>query len=87
MAEITTVALKTYKTSNVWLKLYYFHPNLMQMMLQSSILRYNALVALRKSLMTAKKAVTDSVSKDIIKQMKSGINDKSLPVQRAATDV
>jgi hypothetical protein len=55
--------------------------------MQTSILRYNALVALRKSLTTAKKAVTDAVSKDIIKQIKSGLNDKSLPVQRAATDV
>ena len=61
--------------------------DLIRVLLQSSILRYNALVALRKSLTTAKKAVTDGVSKDIIKQMKSALNDKSLPVQRAATDV
>ena len=59
----------------------------MSVLMQSSILRYNALVGLRKSLATAKKAVTDAVSKDIIKQMKSGLNDKSSSVQRAATDV
>lgn len=61
--------------------------NLIQIVLQSPILRYNALVALRKSLSTAKKAVTETVSKDIIKQMKLGLSDKALPVQRAATDV
>lgn len=44
-------------------------------------------MALQKSLGTAKKAVTEAVSRDIIKQMKSGITDKSLPVQRAAAEV
>ena len=44
-------------------------------------------MALQKSLGTAKKAVTEAVSRDIIKQMKSGITDKALPVQRAAAEV
>ncbi|KAF8889054.1 clathrin-coated vesicle protein [Infundibulicybe gibba] len=53
----------------------------------SPLLRFHALMALEKSLRTAKRAVTDAASKDIIKQMKSGISDKCLPVQRAAADV
>jgi hypothetical protein len=54
---------------------------------QSSILRYHALIALQKSLTTAKRAVTDTVSKDILKQMKAALTDKSLSVQRAAAAV
>ncbi|KAF8074912.1 clathrin-coated vesicle protein, partial [Lyophyllum atratum] len=54
---------------------------------QSSLLRYHALMALRKSLTTAKRAVTDAASKDILKQMRNGLTDKSLPVQRAAASV
>ncbi|KAI0258392.1 clathrin-coated vesicle protein [Gloeopeniophorella convolvens] len=49
-------------------------------------LRYHAIVALRKSLSTARRAATDSATKDIIKQMKSALNDKSLPVRRAACE-
>ncbi|KAI0311044.1 clathrin-coated vesicle protein [Amylostereum chailletii] len=51
------------------------------------LLRYHALVALRKSLTTARRAATDSITKDIIKQMKNGLSDKSLPIRRAAADV
>ncbi|KAJ7582455.1 clathrin-coated vesicle protein, partial [Mycena floridula] len=51
------------------------------------LLRYQALLALRKSIETAKRAVTDSVLRDIIKQMKSGLSDKCLPVQRASAEV
>ncbi|GLB35175.1 putative clathrin-coated vesicle protein [Lyophyllum shimeji] len=54
---------------------------------QSSLLRYHALLALRKSLTTAKRAVTDAASKDIMKQMRNALSDKSLPVQRAAASV
>lgn len=54
---------------------------------QSSILRYHALIALEKSLTTAKRAITDTVGKDIVKQMKAALSDKSLPVQRAAAMV
>ncbi|KAG5653100.1 hypothetical protein H0H81_002325 [Sphagnurus paluster] len=54
---------------------------------QSSLLRYAALVTLRKSLTTAKRAVTDATTKDILKQMRNGLTDKSLPVQRAAASV
>ncbi|KAI5117719.1 hypothetical protein M0805_001805 [Coniferiporia weirii] len=53
----------------------------------SVLLRVHALVALRKSLVTAGKAVTDSVMKDILKQSKQALADKSLPVQRAAADI
>ncbi|KZV63558.1 clathrin-coated vesicle protein [Peniophora sp. CONT] len=51
------------------------------------LLRYHALVALRKSLSTARRAATDSVFKDIVKNMRSGLLDKALPVRRAAADV
>jgi hypothetical protein len=44
-------------------------------------------MALRKSLAAAYKAVTEASSRDIIKHMKSGLSDKTLPVQRAAADV
>ncbi|KAH9052913.1 clathrin-coated vesicle protein [Lactarius deliciosus] len=50
-------------------------------------LRYHAVIALRKSLSTARRAATDAVTKDIVKQMKSALNDKSLPVRRAACEV
>ncbi|OBZ74420.1 HEAT repeat-containing protein 5B [Grifola frondosa] len=53
----------------------------------SIILRTHTLSALAKSLSTAKRAVTDSISKDIIKQMRNALGDKALPVQRAACDV
>ena len=44
-------------------------------------------MALQKSLLTAKRAVTDALAKDILKQMKYALTDKSLPVQRAASEV
>lgn len=50
-------------------------------------LRYHAVIALRKSLSTARRAATDAVTKDVVKQMKSALNDKSLPVRRAACEV
>ncbi|KAH0586658.1 hypothetical protein H2248_007874 [Termitomyces sp. 'cryptogamus'] len=54
---------------------------------QSSLLRSKALVALRKSLATAKRAVTESALKDILKLMRNCLTDKSLPVQREAAHV
>ncbi|RDB24443.1 HEAT repeat-containing protein 5B [Hypsizygus marmoreus] len=54
---------------------------------QAPLLRYHALVALRKSLTTAKRAVTDAATKDILKQMRNALTDKCLPVQRAAASV
>ncbi|KAG6836470.1 hypothetical protein H0H93_007750 [Arthromyces matolae] len=54
---------------------------------QSSLLRFHALVALRKSLTTAKRAVTDSALKDILKQMRYCLTDKALSVQREAANV
>ena len=44
-------------------------------------------MALQKSLSTAARAVTDSLSKDIVKQMKSALSDKALSIQRAAAEV
>ncbi|OSD03664.1 ARM repeat-containing protein [Trametes coccinea BRFM310] len=51
------------------------------------ILRAYALYALAKALDKAKRAVTDSVAKDIIKHSKNALGDKALPVQRAACEV
>ena len=51
------------------------------------LLRFHALTALQKSLSTAARAVTDSLSKDIVKQMKSALSDKTLSIQRAAAEV
>ncbi|KAG8217357.1 hypothetical protein J3R82DRAFT_5452 [Butyriboletus roseoflavus] len=42
---------------------------------------------LRKALSSAKKALSDSLAKDILKNMKNGLTDKVLPVQRAAAGV
>ncbi|KAF8630901.1 hypothetical protein AX17_005259 [Amanita inopinata Kibby_2008] len=53
----------------------------------SPLLRYAALTTLQKALTTAKRAVTDSATRDIMKQSKSSLTDKCLPVQRAATQV
>jgi hypothetical protein len=64
-----------------------YAPTDINRVVQSSLLRYHALVALQKSLSTAKRAVADGASKDILKQMKNGLTDKSLPVQRAAANV
>ncbi|KAG6899734.1 hypothetical protein C0993_007345 [Termitomyces sp. T159_Od127] len=47
-------------------------------------IRIHALAALQKSLATAKRAVIESASKDILKQMRNCVTDKSLPVQREA---
>ncbi|ESK97884.1 clathrin-coated vesicle protein [Moniliophthora roreri MCA 2997] len=69
MSEITTVTLKTVKSSS------------------TPLLRYHALLALKKALSTAKRAVTDSSIKDVIKLTKSTLTDKCLPVQRAASEV
>ncbi|KAH7927705.1 ARM repeat-containing protein [Leucogyrophana mollusca] len=49
--------------------------------------RFHALTMLRKSIVSAKRAIPDAVSKDIIKQSKNGLTDKALPVQRAASSV
>ena len=54
---------------------------------QSVLLRYHAVMALQKSLSTASRALTESSTKDVIKQMKSALSDKALPIQRAAADV
>jgi hypothetical protein len=44
-------------------------------------------MALQKSLSTAKKAVPETNIRDILKQMRNGLTDKSLPVQRGASQV
>ncbi|KAF8998672.1 hypothetical protein BDQ17DRAFT_1428277 [Cyathus striatus] len=51
------------------------------------LLRYQALITLRKSLTTTKRAVTDSLAKDIQKQMRSLLMEKLFPVQRGAFEV
>ncbi|CAK5267776.1 unnamed protein product [Mycena citricolor] len=69
MAEITTVSVRTVRSSS------------------TPLLRSHALVALRKSLSTAARAVTDTLFKDVSKQMRSALTDKCLPVQRGAAEV
>ncbi|KAI0830170.1 ARM repeat-containing protein [Trametes gibbosa] len=51
------------------------------------ILRTYALYTLAKALSTARRAVTDSVAKDIIKHSRNALSDKAFPVQRAACEV
>lgn len=50
-------------------------------------MRYHALITLENTLLTAKRAVTDSQIKDIIKFTRSSLSDKSFPVIRAASSV
>ncbi len=54
---------------------------------QSTLLRYQALVTLKKSITTAKRAITDATTKDILKQSRNFLTDKALPIQRASADV
>ncbi|KAM5530811.1 hypothetical protein V8D89_015522, partial [Ganoderma adspersum] len=51
------------------------------------LLRASSLHTLSKALSTAKRAVADSVAKDIIKYSKYALSDKAFPVQRAACEV
>ncbi|KAJ3575515.1 hypothetical protein NP233_g1065 [Leucocoprinus birnbaumii] len=53
----------------------------------STLLRYQALVTLKKSSSTGKRAITDAITRDIFKQCRNYLTDKALPVQRAAADV
>ncbi|KAK0495924.1 clathrin-coated vesicle protein [Armillaria luteobubalina] len=53
----------------------------------SPLLRYHAILALQKSLSSAKRAVADNTVKDIIKQMRSALVDRCHPVQRASAEV
>jgi len=53
----------------------------------SPLLRYHALLALAASLSTAKRAVMDATMKDVLKQMRNGLGDKSLAVQRGCCAV
>ncbi len=55
--------------------------------IQSVLLRYHALTTLRKAFVTAGRAVVDNTLKDVLKQAKAALHDKSLPVQRAAAEV
>ncbi|TFK48336.1 clathrin-coated vesicle protein [Heliocybe sulcata] len=50
-------------------------------------LRTHALLALRNALLSARRAVPDPLARDILKQMRNGLSDKALPVQRAAAEV
>lgn len=45
------------------------------------------MLTLEKSLLQAKRALTDSLAKDVLKQMKNALGDKALPVVRAASQV
>lgn len=51
------------------------------------LLRYQAIIALKKAVTTARRAVTDATAKDIFKQTRNYLSDKSLPVQRASAEV
>ncbi|KAF5360972.1 hypothetical protein D9756_004480 [Leucocoprinus leucothites] len=53
----------------------------------STLLRYQALVMLEKSVSTAKRAIMDATMKDIFKQCRNYLTDKALLVQRAAANV
>lgn len=85
MAEIAVVTIKTHRSSTVSRPVSRISPLINY--LQSPLLRYHALIALQKALSTGKRAVSEATTKDIIKQMRSALTDKSLAVQRAAAQV
>ena len=45
------------------------------------------MMALRKALVSAGRAVSDATMKDIVKNARNGLSDKAMPIQRAAADV
>ncbi|CDZ96614.1 Uncharacterized conserved protein [Phaffia rhodozyma] len=50
------------------------------------ILRYNAILTLKKSFIKAGKAVSDQAARDILKQLRNGLSDKALSIQRVCAD-
>ncbi|KAK8846574.1 hypothetical protein IAR55_005660 [Kwoniella newhampshirensis] len=52
----------------------------------SVILRTHAILAFSKSLQSAGKALPDVLVKDLVKSLRSGLQDKALPVQRACAE-
>lgn len=53
----------------------------------SPLLRFHALTTLSSAIKGARRGVSESSSKDILKQMRNYLTDKTLPVQRAAAQV
>lgn len=53
---------------------------------QPVILRYHALQAFQKSLLSAGKAVPEALGKDLLKQLRNGLSDKTLCIQRGCAE-
>lgn len=53
---------------------------------QPVILRYQALVAMQKALLSAGKAVPEPVGRDLLKQLRNGLSDKALCIQRGCAE-
>lgn len=86
MVETTTACLRLCRSSNVRACLLHCGFKDAHASKQAAIVRYHAILALEKAILTAKRALTDSLMRDVIKQMRSALSDKSLPVVRAATN-
>lgn len=52
----------------------------------SVILRTHAILAFSKSLVSAGRALPDALVKDLLKHLRSGLQDKALPIQRACAE-
>lgn len=87
LAEITTISVKTFRSSSVRKTIIQFPSRTLMSFDQTPQMRSHALIMLRKALSSAKKALSDSLAKDTLKNMKNGLTDKVLPVQRAAAGV
>ena len=87
MTEIATISIKTFRSSTVRKLNMQFPRRALIPFDQSPQMRCHALTMLRKGLSSAKKALSDSLAKDILKNMKNGLADKLFPVQRAAAGV
>jgi hypothetical protein len=85
--EITLIATRTIKSSGnvrfIYLELY----SLLMRFIKSILLKTHALQAIASAVPTSGKAITDAAIKDLMKQLRSCLTDKSMALQRAAAEV
>lgn len=86
MVELAVLAVRTYKISSAVSSIS-FLTSCPVSPLQSVLLRFHAIQALRKAVPSAGRALTDATIKDILKHMRYALSDKALPIRRAAAEV
>lgn len=86
MVELALLSVKTHRMSSAVSSTSSLNSGLGSS-LQSVLLRFHAIQALRKAVPSAGRALTDAATKDIIKHMRYALSDKALPIRRAAAEV